>query len=71
LKHYTPWKAPHAGTRKENEEEAAVEKKCYELTTTPIPLPSVPLRGKELKESGVKLRLGRKRGGAKAFQFCF
>jgi len=40
-----PWEGPHTGPGEECEEEGAAET-CDELTTTPIPRPPVPLRGK-------------------------
>ena len=44
-------------------EEGVAETKRYELTATPIPHPPCAARGrrgKEVEESGVKLRLGKK-----------
>lgn len=46
------------------EEEGAAETTCDELTMTHIPHPPVLLQeGKEVKNSGVKLSLGRREGG--------
>jgi len=44
------------------EDEGAAEATCDELTTRPIPCPSVPLWGEEAEKSGVKLSLGRREG---------
>ena len=41
-----PWEGPHGGAGEECEEEGAAETTCDELTTTPIPRPPVPLRGR-------------------------
>ncbi|KAK4832829.1 hypothetical protein QYF61_025817, partial [Mycteria americana] len=43
------WEGPHAGAGEDHEEEHAAEMKRYELTTTPIPHPPVPLRGRRQK----------------------
>ena len=40
------WEGPHAGAGAECEEEGAAETTCDELTTSSIPLPPVPLRGR-------------------------
>lgn len=49
------------GAREQSEEEGAAEMELYELITTSIPHPLVPLRvgGDEVEDSGVKLSLGR------------
>ena len=44
------------------EEEGVAETMCDELTATPIPRPSAPLRGEEVENLGVKLSLGRREG---------
>jgi len=59
------------------EEEGAAETTCDKLTITPIPCPSVPLRGREGgggggRETGVKLRPGRREGwGEGVLRSCF
>ena len=40
------WVGPHTGAEEEHEEEGAVKTTCDELTTTPIPCPSVLLEGR-------------------------
>ena len=40
------WEWPHTGAGEEREEEGAAERMCDEPTTTPIPHPPVPLRGR-------------------------
>lgn len=47
------------------------QRQSYELTTTPIPHSPVLLRGEELEALGVKLTLGRRRGGGKVFFILF
>jgi len=44
------------------EEEGAAETTCDELTTTFIPRPPAPLRGRRQRKSGVKLNSGRREG---------
>ena len=39
-----PWEGPHAGAGEECEEKGAAETMCDELTATPIPCSSAPLR---------------------------
>ena len=56
------------------EEEGAAETTGDELTATPIPCPTVPLREEEVENLGVKLSPGRKEGwgeGALRFSFYF
>ena len=48
MEYCTPWQRPYAGAGKECEEEGAAETRCDELTATPIPRPSVLLRGEEV-----------------------
>jgi len=43
LKDCVSWERPHAGAGEECEEEGVAETKRYEVTTTPISGPSVPL----------------------------
>ena len=56
----TSWEAPNDGTGEQCEEQGAADTKCYGLTTTPVPQPPEPLRGKEVEELGGKLSLGRR-----------
>lgn len=50
---------PLSRAGEEFEAEGSAERKCYGLTTTLTPHPTVPFRGEEIDESGVKLNMGR------------
>lgn len=63
------WEGPYAGAGEEGEESSHEEKRvaetiCDELTTAPIPHLPVPLGGRKVEKSGVKLRPGRREGWA-------
>jgi len=48
----------HAGADEECETEGVVETRCFELTTSPIPCPPVPLTGEEVEKVGNEVEHG-------------
>lgn len=60
------WEGPCTGAGEEHE-----EKKCYELTTTPIPRPPAPLSGEEVEKLRLKLSQGRRGRGKVCFVLFF
>lgn len=56
-----PWERLRARSRANYEEERAVERECYELTTSHGSSPSLRCLGREkVEESGMKLNFGRR-----------
>ena len=72
LKDCTPCEGPQTGAGAEceessPEEEGAAETTCGELTTTPVPRPPAPLRGRR-ERNGIEAEPGNKGGvGGKVF----
>ncbi|KAJ7421785.1 hypothetical protein WISP_41173 [Willisornis vidua] len=68
MKDFVLWKSPELKQEEECEEDEALETKCYEHTAGLVSHPSALLRGKEVEESEMKLKLGKMEGWKEVFK---